>query len=41
MFPDHVLEYSLEEDEWRAVAQIEGRSHHVALAVPSKLLPAC
>ena len=41
MFPDHVLEYSLEEDEWRAVGQIEGRSHHVALAFPSKLLPAC
>jgi len=41
MFPEQVLEYSLEEDEWRAVARIKGRSHHVALAVPSKLLPPC
>ena len=41
MFPDRVLEYNLEQDEWRPVGRIEGRSHHVALAVPSKLLPPC
>ena len=41
MFPGQVLEYSLQEDEWRVVARIEGRSHHVALAVPSRLLPSC
>jgi len=41
MLPDQVLEYSLEQDEWRPVGRIEGRSHHVAVAVPSSLLPAC
>jgi len=41
MFPGQVLEYSLQEDEWRVVARIKGRSHHVALAVPSRLLPSC
>jgi len=40
-FPDTVLEYDLEKDDWKSVAKIEGRSHHVALAVPSKLLTSC
>jgi len=41
MFPEQVLEYNLEKDEWKAVGRIRGRSHHVALSVPSRLLPPC
>lgn len=41
LFPDSVLEYDPDKDDWRTVARIRGLSHHVALAIPSKFLPRC
>ena len=40
-FPDTVLEYDLERDQWRAVARISGRSHHASVLVPTKAVDVC
>ena len=41
VFPRTVLEWEPSSDSWRQVAEIRGRSHHEALAVPDSFLPAC
>ena len=40
-FPDTVLEYDMERDQWRTVARISGRSHHASLLVPTEALDIC
>ena len=40
-FPDAVLEYDLERDQWRTVARISGRSHHASVLVPTKAVDIC
>jgi len=40
-FPDDVVQYQVEKDEWRTVARMTGRSHHAMVAVPKSLLPKC
>ena len=40
-FPDGVIQYQAEEDVWRTVARMTGRSHHAMVALPKALLPSC
>ena len=40
-FPDGVIQYQAEEDGWRTVARMTGRSHHAMVALPKALLPSC
>ena len=37
-FPDTVLEYDVEEDTWRPVARLRGRSHHALVTIKSSKL---
>ena len=41
VFPDTVLEYHGEADQWRPVARLMGRSHHAAVAIPVTLVTSC
>ena len=40
-FPEAALQYRPEEDRWSVVARLGGRSHHVMVAVPARLVPGC
>ena len=40
-FPDSVLEYDVETDQWRTVARMVGRSHHASVLVPTKAVQIC
>lgn len=41
VFPDSVLEYQVEDDQWRPVARIRGRSHHAVVAMRTTSIASC